>query len=313
MCNRFTLKFHNKTTGESFMKDCDAYCCPECSKRKINRLRFALERQLRTWKFISFWTFTINARFFDNPVQHYKVLADSYVDLITYLRRNKLVNNKAFKYIRINEMHTSSVKHKGSGINKGFFHLHIFMDSFISIREVIKIWNTCVTNTCKRYGITIDRNVISGAHVKGIYNSFQGANYVTKYVTKNTNIKSEDRVTKKLYSKSCNVVLFEAKGKGGPAQEWIVILESRSCARCLIGLNILSVSPHLLNDFYREFGLPPPLVVQISDWNNSILNPEQREMKKLASEAKYSIQNHDSIVEDFVQFKKQYTWEYDNW
>jgi len=309
MCNRFTLKFHNKTTGDTFIKDCDAYCCPECSKRKVNRLRFALERQLKTWKFIAFWTFTINARFFPTRELHYLVLSESYTDLITYLRRNRLVQRKEFRYIRVNEMHTSSVKHKGSGINHGFMHLHTFFDTFISVSEVIKLWKICVTNVCNRYDIKYDRDFISGAYVKGLYNSFQAANYVTKYVTKNVNLKYQDRIAKKLYSKSRLVVLFEVKGKSSETQEWIVILESRFTARCLLGLNILSISPQILDYFYSPHDLPPPLVHQISDWNNKILTPEQREMKKLASDAKYSNEIHQQDWEDCTIFMSDYEWD----
>jgi hypothetical protein len=306
MCSRFTLKFHNYTTGESFEKDCNAYCCPECCKRKINRLRFALEKELRSWKFISFWTFTINARFFLNPLQHYTVLSEAYQDLITYLRRNRLVKRKDFRYIRVNEMHRSSIKHKGSGINKGFIHLHIFMDCFISVKEVIKLWNICVTNVCKRYDIEIDTAIISGSYVKGLYNSFQAANYITKYVTKNVSLKISDRITKKLYSKSRGCVLFACKIEKGANQQWVMIIESQFSVRCLLGLNILSVCPQILDDFYFPHGIPPPLMLQISDWNNSLLTFEEKSLKKLQIDTKYDDLRHDVMVEEYEIFYENF-------
>ena len=273
----------------------------------MNRLRFALERQLRSWQFIAFWTFTINARFFKDPIQHYIVLTESYTDLITYLRRNNLVKRKDFRYIRVNEMHLSSVKHKGSGINRGFIHLHIFFDTFISAKEVIKLWRVCVNNVCDRYDIKVDRDILSGAYVKGLYNSFQAANYITKYVTKNVNLKNSDRITKKLYSKSRNVILFESKGKNGVPQEWVMIVQSQYSCRCLLGLNILSISPQILNDFYFPSGIPPPLILQISDWNDSLLTKEEKELKKELIETKYDNFHHDVMIEDFLIFHDSFT------
>lgn len=263
MCQRCKLDYYNVNTGETFSHGCNSYSCPECGPKRIFRLKEALKKEFITWSNLCFWTFTINARWFSNPEQHYKCLTECFSRLITYLRRDPKVTNHNFKYIRFNEIHFGVANPNSTKINTGYVHLHACIDNYISIFVVMRLWKDIVNNWCSENIFYNDPDKTSGCYVKHIKTGKHAANYVIKYVSKTVKQLKFNNPWKRFYSKSFSVVLFRNDKSKNPPDSFVVLFRAGSTSRVLIGLKHIIATPQTFSNFGDVFGLSPPEMYQL--------------------------------------------------
>ena len=240
-CQRYKLLFLNPETGQVNIKGCGAYFCPDCGPIKIKKLRHAVYNELKIWKHKCFWTFTLNSKITNDLELHYKILSESYERLITYLRRDKLISNNQFKYIRINELHQS-----------GYAHIHVMVDTFFPAKYIIGLWQGIVNKICLNYGILYNPNVLCGCYVRYKSDVGHATNYLVKYVTKSVENLTGDRIFHFFYTKSHSIVFFSKKEKlSSPGRFYVYYIYS-DCKSRLIGSKFISDAPQLNKSIVLE-------------------------------------------------------------
>jgi hypothetical protein len=224
MCKRCTIHIYNDITNKYFTRDCGCYNCPECSKKKKQKLWAILNNELKTWQFKSLWTFTLSSDLIDNPILHYQCLAYSYQATIWDLKRNgyldkhffqkknvksskwfkgsKIIFKNYFKYFKVAELHKS-----------GFTHFHVVFNQYVDYNIVNKYFEHHVIEFCKIYEIDTSREYLCNANVSNKYSSKFVANYLLKYITKTIEASREHELFTMLYSKSRNIPAFFPHGK----------------------------------------------------------------------------------------------------
>jgi len=235
MCQRSTLRFFNVQTGEFFEKGCCAYRCPECGPKKVFKLRKSLEEQFKSWSMLGFWTLTISSSVVKDKVLHYKILTQCYQRLIQELRRSGKVNDKSFKYFRVNELHKS-----------GFSHIHVCFDNWFDWEYIADLWRSLLVYELNQYGIPHNRYFIGGAFAKGKKSINRAASYVCKYITKTARRMNVSTVFKRFYSKSNNVVLFPVKYVLEGKEYWICLFMRGNLQKVLLGLKTLCITPQYI-------------------------------------------------------------------
>lgn len=233
-CLRYKLLFLNPETGQYNIKGCGAYFCPDCGPIKIKVLRNAVYKELKSWKHKCFWTFTLNSKITNDLELHYKILSESYERLITYLRRDKLISNNQFRYIRVNELHKT-----------GYAHLHVMIDTFFPAKYIIGLWQGIVNNICLNYGIMYDPNYLCGCYVKYKSDTGHATNYLVKYVTKSIENITGDRIFRFFYTKSHGIVFFGKKPKEETPGHFYTYFITSDLKHVLIGLRYISDAPQL--------------------------------------------------------------------
>jgi hypothetical protein len=179
---------------------CNRYSCSLHGWKKKARLQKAIEIELRKFKNIRFWTFTLSSASFDSPEEHYRVLAKAWRKFLTECRRNSILTNfeQKFQYVKVIDSHKS-----------GFLHFHGFFDRYISIYKIYAIWTAAVHWASKSTAVG------SSCWVKSLGSAKIASNYVAKYVTKSA---AEILFRLNYYSKSQHIVLFP---KMNSNQNWL--------------------------------------------------------------------------------------------
>ena len=228
-CPRYRLIFINPETGTISEKGCNAYKCPECGPIKTRRLKNAIFNELKNWKHKCFWTFTINSNLTEDKKLHYEVLSEAFNRLIIYLRRDNLISNHKFRYIRVNELHLS-----------GYAHIHVVVDTYFEAHYIIGLWKHLVSCVAKAHGLDFDIMKIGGAFVKYIREAGKMTNYICKYFTKSISIISQPKYFHFFYSKSKSVVFFNYHKEAKEPGDWFVYMITGITHNRLIVLKELS-------------------------------------------------------------------------
>lgn len=185
------IRVYNTKTGQKVQPKCKSYKCEKHGWMQSEKLKEAIERRVKSWEKVRFWTFTLSSKYFKNEKEHSKALSHSWRYFVTELRRNKILNEKqrAVQYIRVSEPHKS-----------GYFHFHVFFSQYIHFNSIRSIWEWATRTATKLEG------KLGSVDVRGNINAKATAKYVAKYVVKTANnlIKGQN-----LYSCSGNEALFE--------------------------------------------------------------------------------------------------------
>lgn len=169
---------------------CNRYSCSLHGWKKKARLQKAIETELKTYKMIRFWTFTLSSASFNNPETHYHVLALAWRKFITEVRRNNVFtkHEKQFQYLKVVDPHKN-----------GYLHFHAVFDRFIHQAKILAFWRAAIVWASK------NAEVSGGCYVKMIPNAKIASRYIAKYVTKAA---SDILFRLNYYSKSRDIILF---------------------------------------------------------------------------------------------------------
>lgn len=192
-CYCSNLICYDVDSGKRFPLKCRSYTCSEHGKYNRGRLRNALEKYLKSWSQIRFWTFTLSSATYSDPHEHVRDLQKVWRYFTTELRRNRICtkSEKNTQYIKFCEPHKS-----------GYFHFHAVFDRYVPWSKIYSLWQAAVSNVT---GLDGDRG---GCHVKGINNAKNTSYYIVKYVTKSAGLMPKGG---RIWSKSSRIALFPKK------------------------------------------------------------------------------------------------------
>jgi len=185
---------------------------------KENELKEAIERRVKSWEKVRFWTFTLTSKYFKNKDEHRKALSEIWRYFVTELRRNKILNEKQrnVQYIRVSEPHKS-----------GYFHFHVFFSEYIHFNSIKQIWEWACNSATKLPG------KLGSVDVRGNIKANTCAKYVVKYVVKTAHSMAKGQ---NLYSCSGNEALFEKVEKTESYAvyhvklgKWVGLKDERPC------------------------------------------------------------------------------------
>lgn len=193
------FEFVNSVTGKTIPLSCNKYACPYCGPKKAAKLRGALIKYFKQYKYIRMWTFTLSNTVASDPYEHYKLLTECWRRLITELRRNKIFSSrqKKFDYVRVIDIHKS-----------GFLHFHCLFTEYFLQKHVQSIWESI----CQE--VTKQTRHVSQCNAIGLLNAPKAANYVTKYVLKCASYLYNNQ---KKWTRSRGISIFEKRKSTG---EW---------------------------------------------------------------------------------------------
>ena len=219
MCRRCDIHVYN-TTSDTYSKlSCNTYICPECGKKKKQKLWAVLNKELKSWKFRSMWTFTISSDLGIDDILHYSCLSWSLQNTIWELKRNGHLDNHywvrdgvkyknrikgskiqfkgLFKYFKVVELHKS-----------GYAHFHVLFNQFVKLERVNYYFDKSVRIFLTKYGINPDQSKICNANVSKEYEHKTLCHYVLKYISKTIGELPDSYVFTMYYSKSRNIPAF---------------------------------------------------------------------------------------------------------
>lgn len=273
MCQKFNVDGYNILSNRSFHLNCNTYNCPECSKRKQKYLFKAVLLELQTWHWHNMVTLSVDTGLFPDYESQYMCLQYAFQSAIYECRRNKHVNDKTFKYIRVNELFQS-----------GYAHIHMLYNEFLPFTPFKYYFNKAAIEFCELNNLSY--KFVNITSIKySIYSGKKGAaSYVTKYVMKSFQTINENRAYKKVYSKSRSIIFFNKHkthnycptfplDKFNSQSEWLIILQNERYFRRSFGLLIFRTSPHVFSWFSMlyvayfcklraNYNLPPENVSQ---------------------------------------------------
>lgn len=197
-CPNKRIQLTNTQTGESFMMPCKSYQCPHCGKIKKWKLQNAIRSELKHWKRVRFWTFTLSNRI-GTPIEHLYVLREAWRRLISDLKKEFF----SFRYIKIFEPHKS-----------GFTHIHVCINIYLPFYTMLNRWRKHVRNVMR----TKNENYylpdyFASCYVKGDFSYKVATFYLTKYIIKS--VLEKKRIYIQVYSKSRAIVFFGSRKKTG--------------------------------------------------------------------------------------------------
>lgn len=214
MCSSSRFAFVNTETGETVRGNCNAWSCPECGRKKRAMVARAIREEVKDWKRIRFWRFSINHNISDIET-HRKILAKSWNIFCKEMRRSKLVgfSQKNFQYVRIMET-----------CEDGYYHQHCLIDEFLHHSIVATLWANSVRAICKRMKIDVtmhsDRWLCTAwVNSKQHFTPELASNYVTKYITKSFE-QALKNPKQKRYTKSRAIVFFRRKVRN---EMWMIV------------------------------------------------------------------------------------------
>lgn len=211
------LRFLNKDSGEIIRVQCNTYACEYCGKRKVLRLRIALQKYLSQFEYVRMWTFTCTPRFSSSPKEHHDLMRKAWRIFTKELRRCNLLKEaqKKVQYVKTTELHKS-----------GFVHFHAVFTVYIPWTTVQQLWE----KSCQQ--ILHTREHVSNCNVHALKQSAKVvANYLTKsvvcgagasrigaYMTKaDDSLQNLSKLGKRVkrWSKSSRISIFEKRLKSG--------------------------------------------------------------------------------------------------
>lgn len=209
MCQRSNIAFVNKETGELVRGHCNAWRCPECGNKKRALVAKAIREEVKHWKRIRFWRFSINHKI-GNIKQHRALLQRAWTILCKELRRSKLLGHEQrnFQFVRVFER-----------CKDGFFHFHVLCDVYLHREFVHTVWVHSVRESCRLLGLDCSSygdSALCGSWVdsKTHFTPEVAAGYITKYISKSFGQETESPKDKR-YTKSREIVFFRRKVSQG--------------------------------------------------------------------------------------------------
>lgn len=188
---------------------CNSWKCEECGRKKQFMVAKAIETEVKKWKRIRFWRFSLNHKVAEIKA-HRKIMQKAWNLLCKEIRRSKLLGQaqRNFQFVRVWER-----------CKDGYFHFHVLCDEYLHREFIYNVWISAIRHAAKLSGLdfsTYGDSALCGCWVDSQthFTPSKAAGYITKYISKSFQDEAHEAGERK-YSKSREIVFFRRKESNG--------------------------------------------------------------------------------------------------